>query len=158
MACSYELAFNRDGLELVAARIRESHRVVGCVAWLTHDGVLEALGSVPGGFDLVIMNDRCIKTRVLARYAAAGARGGVFHAFGLRTGKLRPLMHHKFLVGLDASGAPRWACTGSLNLTVHAATNFENVLVLSSPEVAGHLLAEHAAIRPRARPLRLPGI
>ena len=61
----------KEGAAHVAARIRESHRVVGCVAWLTHDGVLEALGSVPGGFDLVIMNDRCIKTRVLARYAAA---------------------------------------------------------------------------------------
>ena len=111
-----------DPKQMVTTLVRlisESECVVGCVAWLTHPQVLSALEKVDS-------------TIVMTKHRANYWKRHIKVKF---IGKGRLLMHHKFLVGFDASG-PAWVSLGSFNVTKSAVTNLENMLVCRDRRLA----------------------
>ncbi len=132
--------------------VRSAHSVVGAMAWLSDRELLAALASCAGGVDLVVTNDKS-NNRLAALYRELPARPGVawpVRRLGPGSGRYRPFMHHKFLVGLDAAGRPLWCSTGSYNGTTHSRRSLENIVVLYDQTVAAAYLREHSALAQQA--------
>jgi phosphatidylserine/phosphatidylglycerophosphate/cardiolipin synthase-like enzyme len=137
---------------LVAERMRAligtAHAVVGCMAWLTDTSLRDALALCPGGVSIVVTNDT-IPPRVKAMHKSLPVMRGHTHAvhrIGSARGKMRALMHHKFLVGLDAEHRPLWCSTGSYNATMHSRRNAENMVVLYDPDICGAYHQEYVSL------------
>ena len=114
--------------------------VVGCMAWLSNARVISALGSKSGGSKIVICDSRNGKSRkwptaLDVRIYSMGGRG-----------RYKPIMHHKFIVGLNVTGDPLWVITGSFNMTQHATRNRENVIALYDPLAIQAYLSEFLSI------------
>ena len=60
-------------------------------------------------------------------------------------------MHNKFLVLFDSNNKPRTVYTGSFNYTKHSSINLENVVQISSYNIAKQYVAEFNAIWKIAR-------
>ena len=119
-------------------RKKETAFVVGCIAWLSNKDILKAMASKKGCC-IVCTKDRMTKgirnQRAYSEIKPAYP-GGVIRVVGEGRGWHKSLMHHKFLCGLDNDGTPLWVTNGSFNMTEHATTNLENLMVMEDPEVA----------------------
>ena len=123
--------------------VAEAHAVVGAVAWFTDKEVLRCMAERKGGVRLAITNDTVRKDvreaysqlkRADDTIAGGGGRGAVLRV-GERAGKMRALMHHKFLVGIGEKGEYLWCVTGSYNVTSHSRRSMENMVVMRDPAV-----------------------
>lgn len=99
--------------------ISQVDTVVGCVAWLTHAKILDALESVD-------------TTVVMTKHSSNRWKRHIRVKF---VGSARLLMHHKFLVGCDSDG-PKWVSFGSFNITQSAMTNLENMVMVMDRKLA----------------------
>lgn len=159
-----------DVATAVEAFIRDSPMLVGCVAWVRSKRLVAALAERPVA--LVVNKEFALRTQGRPeREALMPLRGGVpsvaLPAPRPRTdsleaarcagwavkGKFGALMHHKFLVRLDADGAPVAVWTGSFNLTAGAESNIENGMTITDPVVAAAFLAEFARVWALSEPL-----
>ena len=123
--------------------------VVGCVAWFSNKRILCALSKKPGGAQVVMCDLQNTKSRAWP----AGLNVRIFRIGGGGRGRNRPIMHHKFLVGLDVNGSPRWVITGSFNMTAHAIRNRENIVPLYDPTALAAYLAEFQTIWDESNPV-----
>lgn len=151
--------------------IADSEILVGCVAWLTDQGIVSLLAERPVA--LVVQKENWWKKKtghgaaLVRRYASL--TGGIETAWlgdgwtgpsvrlapiacvghANRT-KTTPLMHHKFLVrcSLSEEGllVPHAVWTGSFNFTGSAAGSLENAVEIHDPAVAAAYLAEFALV------------
>ena len=140
----------------IASTIRETPYVVGCMAWLTDRMILDALLQCKG-VALAITNDTCHNNEFLRKQydalAPLSAGDVAIRCMGLRTGKSRSLMHHKFLVGLDASLMPTWVTTGSYNASASAYSHLETSMFIPCPKLASEFHQEFLRVFEAARPL-----
>ena len=106
----------------------DTEHIVGCVAWLTHADILNALAKKKT-CKIVVTNDTFSK-RTLTLYKKCKG----FKCLGRKKGRRRPYMHHKFLIGLDAKRRPLWMLNGSFNFSYHATQCLENVTLTDSKD------------------------
>ena len=132
-----------DGARIKSSVIRmvnkkETCFVVGCIAWLSNKDILKAMATKKGCC-IVCTKDRMTKG-IRNQQAYSNIKpaypGGVIRVVGEGRGWHKSLMHHKFLVGLDSDGKPFWVTNGSFNMTEHATTNLENLMIMEDPDVA----------------------
>lgn len=156
-----------DDLQSALMRVISEHGagniVVGCVAWLSHPGIIRALGRC--SHLLLMVNDedysrwgggRCAalydQLPVFTESPASvfghisppmrllGAEGyAPVHALGRSDGNA--LMHSKFLVFLapaceGVKPTPHAVWTGSMNFTAQSGRNQENALFIEDPTIA----------------------
>lgn len=142
---------------IIADKIRTSPYVVGCMAWLTDPAILSALASCRG-VSFVVTNDTVLNSvSVRQRYAALqplDASRAAVRCVGVRTGASRSLMHHKFLVGLDAARVPAWVAVGSYNASSQAVNNIESVVFLPCPAIARVYYDEFCVIEKSSKTLK----
>ena len=126
----------RDIEDEIVRAISQCTGVVGCVAWLRSPRILRALSNVP--CNIAITNDVNLPRRQYKTLTARDTKYAAVGKVGLARGKMRHLMHHKFIVGfLDNSSKPSFVITGSFNFTVNsAANNLENVVRIDNAVVA----------------------
>lgn len=123
---------------LGAIKHESTDTIVGCVAWLSHPRILEALAKKPCA--IVVTRDKSnLKKNVRNMYkklrpCVVGDKVAV-RFLGQSRGPYRTRMHHKFMVGLK-NGEPRWVITGSFNFSSHACKNLENTMLIQDPEIA----------------------
>ena len=82
-------------------------------------------------------------------------QGGVIRVVGEGRGRYKSLMHHKFLVGLDAERQPLWVVNGSFNMTENALNNIENCMELQDPDIAESFFQEFKRIHRVSTPLKI---
>lgn len=150
--------------------IRESPMLVGAVAWVKSKRLIAALAARPVA--LVVNKEFGLRVQGHPeREALMPLQGGVptagfpsptpraTHLEPVRCagyaakGKFGALMHHKFLVRLDITGAPTAVWTGSFNLTVGAEHNIENGMTIHDPVIAAAFLAEFCRVWALSEPL-----
>lgn len=150
--------------------IRESPMLVGAVAWVKSRRLIAALAQRPVA--LVVNKEFGLRVQGHPeREALMPLQGGVPsatlpaprprqpHLEAVRCagyaakGKFGALMHHKFLVRLDVTGAPVAVWTGSFNLTAGAECNIENGMTIHDPVLAAAFLAEFCRVWALSEPL-----
>ena len=128
----------------LCALIGRTPFVVGCMAWLSDPDILASLSRTQG-VSVVVTNDALLSlSSVTAAYQllpplplpGVPVSTSAVRCLGSRSGRFRALMHHKFLVGLDAARQPQWVVTGSFNASGQAARNIENALVVRDVRLA----------------------
>jgi hypothetical protein len=138
---------------------KETEYVVGCIAWLSNKDILKALANKKGCC-IVCTKDRLTRgMRNQRAYAAIKPAypGGTIRIVGEKKGKWHSsLMHHKFLIGLDASGKPLWVTNGSFNMTESAVSkNLENLMIMEDPDVAECYFKEFKRVHQISNPLKM---
>ena len=136
-----------DGCEqAVVDAVNSADSVVACVAWLTNDRLLRAMRQTPSR--VVVTSDP-----IHRRMAAKLRRLREVRVVGTARGRLRPLMHCKFLVGLDQTQSPQFVLVGSFNFTQHSTRNLEAMVRIDDHNVALAFYNEWDRIRAISRPL-----
>tara|TARA_B100001059_G_scaffold236035_1_gene284352 strand:- start:3875 stop:4408 length:534 start_codon:yes stop_codon:yes gene_type:complete len=113
--------------------------VVGCVAWLSNKRILSAL-SKKQGVCFVCTKDKLLKRK--SNRAAFKLLKPCFpdstpiRTVGAGRGRLKSLLHHKFIIGCSEDAKPLWVMNGSFNMTESAMTNIENMMLFEDEEVA----------------------
>jgi len=113
--------------------------VVGCVAWLSNKRILSAL-SKKDGVCFVCTKDKLLKRK--SNRAAFKLLKPCFpdstpiRTVGTGRGKLKSLLHHKFIIGCSEDATPLWVMNGSFNMTESAMTNIENMMLFNDAKVA----------------------
>lgn len=161
--------------------LQDSESVVGCVAWVTSNRLIDALAGKP--VSLIVNKEFELRTtdakpeqsrnrQTLDRLTGGLKRSdfpaplnqvaGASHDeidpvrcvghIGRGRGANTPLMHHKFLVRLRA-GKPVAVWTGSLNLTHLGQMNLENGVEVHDPAIARAYLEEWARVAAVSEPL-----
>lgn len=150
--------------------IRSSPMLVGAVAWVKSRRLIAVLAERPVA--LVVNKEFGLRVQGHPeREALMPLRGGVpsagfppprprtTHLEAVRCagyatkGRFGALMHHKFLVRLDATGDPVSVWTGSFNLTAGAEGNIENGMEIVDPVIAQAFLAEFCRVWALSEPL-----
>lgn len=153
--------------------ITGSAMIVGCVAWVKSRRLIGVLASRPVA--LVVNKEFGLRVHGHPeREALTPLQGGVptagfpdprpraAHLEAVRCaghatrGRFGALMHHKFLVRLDITGAPVAVWTGSFNLTAGAESNIENGVTIHDPHIAEAFLAEFCRVWALSEPLLFP--
>lgn len=151
-----QLAFDPNTIiRLLASKIINSHYVVGCIAWLTNKKILSALSSTRGVHIIVTKDLRTLRSAKSRYIALPKYNGTSISVMGAGRGYKKSLMHHKFMVGLDANHNPQWVCTGSFNATESAKTNIENMILLVNKDIAHEYFKEFNRIKELAITLKL---
>lgn len=154
-----------DGRGIQNAIVRAIKRedttyVVGCVAWLSNKRILKCMAEHLNGVTIITTADKLTKRRK-NQQAYAKLRGcfagGVIRIVGEGRGRFKSLMHHKFLLGMNAAREPIWVMNGSFNVTESAVSNIENVMIFDDPEIAGTFFDEFKRIHRISRPLKIKG-
>jgi phosphatidylserine/phosphatidylglycerophosphate/cardiolipin synthase-like enzyme len=114
--------------------IRTSYSVVGCMAWLTHPQILNALEKVDATIVMTKHKSNRWKRHIKVKFIGRG----------------RQLMHHKFLVGCDDVG-PAWVSFGSFNATKSAMTNLENMVLVKDRTLATTFFKEFTQVLTMAK-------
>lgn len=162
---SRKVAILFDGRGIQNALVRcikreDTHYVVGCIAWLSNKRVLKAMAEHIKGVSIICTKDKLTRTkRNQAAYAKLSGcfQGGVIRTMGEGRGRWKSLMHHKFLIGLDASRTPIWVVNGSFNVTESALTNIENCMIFDDPEIAETFFGEFKRLHKMSTKLRISG-
>jgi hypothetical protein len=131
--------------------------VVGCVAWFSNKRILAELAK-KRGVCVVVTKDKLTKTKTnQAAYKRLKPcyRGGTIRVVGAGRGRFKSLMHHKFLIGLDANREPKWVMNGSFNMTQSAMTNLENLMIMHDSAIAGAYFEEFKRVAKISTPLKL---
>lgn len=134
--------------------------VVGAMAWFHDRDVLKALRGCRG-VSFVVTSERGDARYHAARFGEltplhARDKSAV-RTVGRATGRRRPLMHHKFAVGLDEDQKPLWVLTGSYNPTQHSRGSLENVLLVRQPALAAIYWREYERLYSASRAVRGAG-
>jgi len=135
----------------------ETAFVVGCIAWLSNKQILRAMSKKKGGC-IICTKDKLTKgVRNQNAYKAIKPAypGGVIRVVGEGRGWHKSLMHHKFLVGLNAEGKPIWVTNGSFNFTTSATSNLENLMVMEDEDVAECYFQEFKRVHALSSALKL---
>ena len=151
-----------DGKGIQSAIIRyvnkdETKYVVGCIAWLSNKAILRAMAKKKG-VTIVCTKDRLTKrssNQNAYKNLEPAMQGGAIRVVGEGKGWHKSLMHHKFLIGLDNTGKAIWVSNGSFNMTEHATTNLENLMIMEDPDVANAFLEEFKRVHKLSKPLKL---
>lgn len=152
------------GMSILNALIRKiKHRdtvyVMGCCAWLTNKRIIEAMSVNLKGVSIICTKDKITMSKsnqsAYRKLKPLQVGASPINYIGAGRGFNRSLMHHKFLVGLDAARKPIWCSTGSFNLTTSAVNHLENCLILESEEVARAFKEEFIRLYPLSRPLKI---
>lgn len=113
--------------------------VVGCVAWLSNKRILSAL-SKKQGVCFVCTKDKLLKRKsnraAFALLKPCFPNSTAIRTVGTGRGRLKSLLHHKFIIGCSEDSTPLWVMNGSFNMTESAMTNIENMMLFEDPEVA----------------------
>lgn len=134
--------------------IRSAHTVVGAIAWLTDKDVLQCMAERKGGVRIAITNDT-VRKDVREAYKrlkradvdiGGEGKGGAVVKVGERQGRMRPLMHHKFMIGVGCCGQYLWCTTGSSNMTANSRKSMENMVIFTDPGVCKAFHEECKAI------------
>jgi len=153
-----------NGQSIVNALVRQIKKrdtrfIVGCCAWLTNKRILEAMSANLDGVAIICTKDKITRSKnnqrhykMLPRLPSATS---AINTLGCGSGYNKSLMHHKFLVGLDAQQQPLWVTNGSFNLTKSAVRHLENCMVIDDKEVAALFKKEFIRLFPLSRPLKL---
>lgn len=150
--------------------INGSPMLVGAVAWVKSRRLIAALAARPVA--LVVNKEFGLRVQGHPeREALMPLQGGVpakllpsprprtAHLEAVRCagfaakGRFGALMHHKFLVRLDATGAAVAVWTGSFNFTAGAESNIENGMTIFDPVIAQAFLAEFSRVWALSEPL-----
>jgi phosphatidylserine/phosphatidylglycerophosphate/cardiolipin synthase-like enzyme len=151
-----QLAFDPNTIvKLLATKIINSHYVVGCIAWLTNKKILTALSTIRGVHIIVTRDLKTLRAAKSKYMTLPKYNGTSISVMGAGKGYKKSLMHHKFMVGLDARHEPLWVCTGSFNATESAKTNIENMILLANKDIAHEYLKEFHRIKDLAVTLKL---
>ena len=110
-----------------------------------HNAGLEFINLLCDNYSLTLKKENQIKTR--------GIEVGHIFYFGDKYSK--PLMHHKFLIGLSAAREPIWVMNGSFNVTESAVTNLENIMIFDDPEIASTFFDEFKRLHRISKPLKI---
>ena len=148
-----------DGGTIVAClidlvRCPTTRYVIGCAAWLTHPDIIMSLKEVQC---TIICNTpfSVATTRQYAQirpYVQGVPAIIVIPKQACPQHGLETLVHHKFLIGMDATHHPRWALNGSLNFTNHACCNHENATFIFDGSVQNLYVDEFLRILTRYAP------
>lgn len=132
--------------------------VVGCVAWLSNKRILKAMAEHLNGVTLITTTDKLTKRRK-NQQAYAKLRGcfagGVIRTVGAGRGRFKSLMHHKFMIFLNAAREPVCVMNGSFNVTESAVTNLENLMIMEDPEIASTFFEEFKRVHRISKPLAI---
>ena len=112
-------------------RRKDTHYVVGCIAWMSNKKILKELAAKKG---VCIICTRDKLTRANSNQVAYSKLKEAYRRrepsasseearAGIST------MHHKFLIGMDMHGKALWCTNGSFNMTTHALSNLENCTI-----------------------------
>jgi len=154
------ILFDGKGIESAICREirrKDTHFVVGCIAWLSNKKILKEMASKRG---VCIICTRDKLTRASSNQIAYSKLkqafpGGAIRIVGDGRGWHKSTMHHKFLIGLDSAGKPLWVTNGSFNMTTHALSNLENLMVHDDPGVAEKFYEEFRRVHAISTKLRI---
>ena len=135
----------------------DTHFVMGCAAWFTNDRIITALSKLKG-VSVICTRDKVARSKYSKiKYRRLPKHDGIptILTLGCGRGRNASLMHHKFLVGMDARQNPIWVSTGSFNLTKSATSNIENMMIIENPELATSFLKEFQRLFQIAKALPL---
>jgi phosphatidylserine/phosphatidylglycerophosphate/cardiolipin synthase-like enzyme len=171
-------------VELLSQYAKPGKFIIGCVAWVTHQNIFDALSSAraAGAIVQIIVNkerhlhssqnendlrSRCDAVTpdltqgellLMKGNCKSNRKQACFRCIGTANGGLHtPRMHHKFVVlGTFDSVAlkPVTALVGSFNWTNNASHSLESVLKVSETSDLEALLAEFQQISIRSEPLQ----
>jgi hypothetical protein len=152
--------------------IREADIVIGCVAWMTHPGILAALASC-NGVGIVVQKEDFLRPD--AELVASSPKFDPVRCVGTpnRPNATGPRSHHKFVVFCWYSEQhdcwsvsdqfPECSCirhfepyavwTGSFNFTRNSTLSFENSLVLRHPAIVNPYCQQLGQIAALSEPL-----
>ena len=105
--------------------IGKSKSVVGCMAWMTHPTILNALERVDSTIIMTKHRSNRWKRHIKVKFI----------------GKRRLLMHHKFIVGCNDE--PEWVSFGSFNATKSATSNLEHMVIVHDKTLAKYFYNEY---------------
>jgi phosphatidylserine/phosphatidylglycerophosphate/cardiolipin synthase-like enzyme len=155
------ILFNGRGIQNAIVRhIKrdDTFYIVGCVAWLSNKRILKNMSEHLKGVTIITTQDKLTKRRK-NQQAYSKLRGcfagGVIRTVGAGRGKFKSLMHHKFILGLDAERKPIWVMNGSFNITESAVTNLENLMIFDDNEIAETFFEEFKRIHRISVPLKI---
>jgi phosphatidylserine/phosphatidylglycerophosphate/cardiolipin synthase-like enzyme len=155
-----------DGSSIEAAICRRIRRqdvkfVVGAVAWLTNEKILNTLATYARGVAIITTHDKTVraesnkrKYRKLSCFNDAVSPIQTINSGGSSKWQ-RALMHHKFLVYLDVNQDAIAVSTGSANLTASSVRHLENCMFIEDRAVARIFLNEFLRLYAISKPLKL---
>lgn len=135
-----------DCEDAIVRAVEEATSVVACVAWLTNDKLLRAMCRTPS--KVVITSDSTHR-RIVPKLR----RLREVCVVGTARGRFRPLMHCKFLVGMNREQEPQFVLMGSFNYTQHSTRNLEAMVRIDDSNVARSFYTEWQRIRQISRPI-----
>lgn len=137
---------------MVIRAINECTGVVGCVAWLRSPRILRALAEVP--CNIAITNDVNLPRRQYKTLTPRDQDHAAVCKVGLARGRMRHLMHHKFIVGFkENDDVPSFVITGSFNFTQNSASNnLENIVRIDDARIAQAYVQEALAVLQVSKP------
>lgn len=134
------------------------HYVIGCMAWFSNKRVIKSLSRKEGCCIITMLDGVCKNPAYTALYSKLP----VISPYGsLRVVSSQVangyLMHHKFIIGLDAQKRPRWVINGSCNFSETSAKNRENIVVHYERHVASAFITEFDFLLSASIPWAPPG-
>jgi len=146
-ACNGKITTHFEDCEnAVLQAIQDASSVVACVAWITNEKLLRAMYKTPS--KVIVTSDP-----VHRRNAAKLRKLREARIVGTARGRFRPLMHCKFIVGLDTENQPQFVLIGSFNYTVHSTRNLEAMVRIDDSTIARSFYIEWQRIRQISRPI-----
>ncbi len=162
----------RDHIRTLCALVKRADAVVGCVAWFTSVPLLREIGSRPCGCSVVVHDDARSTERQDVRrqyesanrlvYPVLGRHPHAFEAVGSTDygNEARAMMHHKFLVFMQAGTAddrrvltPYGVWCGSANMTANAERSRESAVVILGETIAAKFVEEWASCVDASHPI-----
>ncbi len=146
------ILFDANGIKKAIIRMinkEDTTYVVGCVAWLSNKDILKAMAKKKGCCIVCTKDKLNYKNKKIPLKPAYA--GGAIRIVGEGRGWHKSLMHHKFLIGLNASGKPIWVTNGSFNMTESATTNLENLMIMEDEDVANCYFKEFQRVHALSR-------
>lgn len=123
-----------EGVDALRKRYQKTYGLIGSRNWERHQ-FPEPLGDMSYGYSSTLEGVRCA---------------------GMKTGGVKPLMHHKFAVFCDDVGGvatPRAVWTGSYNWTNNGENSLENAVLIEDAAVAGVYFYEWMRVTAISEPL-----
>lgn len=120
-------------------RRKDTHFVVGCIAWMSNKKILKELAAKKG-VCIICTRDKLTRANsnqvAYSKLKEAYPKQGAIRIVGGGRGWHKSTMHHKFLIGMDKHGKALWCTNGSFNMTTHALSNLENCTIFEDPGLA----------------------
>jgi len=139
-----------DNIEpFILEKLKECSELVGCVAWISSANLLREMNRIKN-VDLIVTSDKFSKINKKRFKRLKSVR-----VLGLARGRRRPLMHHKFLIGLK-KGKPSFLINGSYNYSEHSKQNLENIMYFTDLHIIEAYLSEFKKLRKKSRAIRFP--